>query len=292
MRRLPSTPAGHAMRAPHAPADEEQPSAAGPVSTCPLDLEIIIPALNEEGRLAPTVLSLDRRLRQLPLSCALRVVDNGSSDRTLECVDRLAASGIAVTVTGCTRPGKGAAVARGMLTSRARWRGFCDADLATSADALDNALTLLRQGFDVVIGSRRCPGAHLRTRQPALRRLGGAGFRMLSRPLAGPVADTQCGFKFFTAGAADFLFRDLVTTGFAFDVELVARARAARMRITEFPVTWDDKDGSTFRPLRHTRHTAAELWRLYGTFRRLCEAGSGSGSRPPCVDDDALVRTP
>ncbi|MEV0253968.1 glycosyltransferase [Streptomyces sp. NPDC050732] len=250
-----------------------------------LDLEIIIPARNEEERLGPTVQSLSRHMRNLPLTWALRVVDNGSSDRTLECVDRLASSGIAVTATGCSRPGKGAAVARGMLTSRATWRGFCDADLATSADALDDAVTLLRQGFDVAVGSRRCPGAHVRTRQPVLRRLGGAGFRLLSRPLAGPVADTQCGFKFFTADAARFLFRDLTAPGFVFDLELVARARASGMRIAEFPVTWDDRSGSTFRPVRHLWQTAAELRRVYETVRGLRK--DGAGARRPLPSGDS-----
>ncbi|MBZ6476270.1 glycosyltransferase, partial [Streptomyces griseocarneus] len=156
----------------------EHPRTAAPPTASACDLELVIPAYNEEQRLAPTVLALADHLRGKPLTASLRVVDNGSSDRTAECVDRLAASGIPVTVTGCSRRGKGAAVSRGMVTTRARWVGFCDADLATPAAAVDDALTLLRDGWQVVIGSRRCAGARMPVRQPALRRLGGVGFRL------------------------------------------------------------------------------------------------------------------
>ncbi|MFC5147651.1 glycosyltransferase [Streptomyces aureoversilis] len=239
-----------------------------PVATA-CDLELVIPAYNEEQRLAPTVLALAEHLRGMPLTAALRVVDNGSSDRTAECVDRLAASGIPVTVTGCSRRGKGAAVARGMVGTRARWVGFCDADLATPATAVDDAVALLRDGWQVVIGSRRCTGARIPVRQPALRRLGGAGFRLATRRFSGPVKDTQCGFKFFEAGAARRVFADVTTTGFAFDLEVIARARALGLSLTEFPVVWSDQEGSSFRPFADGRRVAGELWRLHRTMHRL-----------------------
>jgi len=82
----------------------------------PRDLEILIPAYNEERRLADTLAALAGHLRRRGIDGSLRVIDNGSSDRTTEVVDRATAAGIAVTVTGCSRRGKGAAVARGMLT--------------------------------------------------------------------------------------------------------------------------------------------------------------------------------
>jgi glycosyltransferase involved in cell wall biosynthesis len=242
------------------------PPAAGHT---PADLEVVIPAYNEERRLSRTLVALAEHLRRMPLRTALRVIDNGSSDRTAECADQLAASGIPVTVTGCSRKGKGAAVARGMVTSRARWVGFCDADLATPAAAIDDALALLRDGRHVVIGSRRCAGAELAIRQPLLRRVGGAGFRMVTRRFSGPVADTQCGFKFFEAAAARRIFSHITTAGFAFDLEVIARARALGLSLEEFPVAWSDQEGSSFRPLTDGLRVAGELWRLHRSVSRL-----------------------
>jgi glycosyltransferase involved in cell wall biosynthesis len=227
------------------------------------DLEILIPAYNEERRLSDTLQALARHLYERRIDGVLRVVDNGSSDRTTEIVDRAAAAGVPVTVTGCSRRGKGAAVARGMMTSNARWVGFCDADLATPAEAIDDALDQLRAGHQVVIGSRRCAGAKLELRQPLVRRVGGAGFRMLTRRYSGPVADTQCGFKFFEVRAARAVFAEIRLSGFAFDLEVVARARALGLGVVEIPVAWTDQEGSTFRPVADGRKVLRELWRLH-----------------------------
>ena len=65
------------------------------------------------------------------------------------------------------------------------------------------------------------------------------------------VADSQCGFKAFTAPAATRLFEALSTRGFGFDVELLLLARAARCRIVEVPVNWADQAGSKVGVLRH-----------------------------------------
>lgn len=238
-----------------------------------LDLEIIVPAYNEEERLPATLTELDAHLRGLPLRTSLRVLDNGSSDRTVECVDRLAAQagshGPSIRVTGCARRGKGAAVSRGMTTTRARWAGFCDADLATPAAAVDDALRLLRGGWQVVVGSRYCPGGLMTSRQTPLRRIGGAGFRLLTRHLAGPLRDTQCGFKFFDVAAARPVFEAVTTAGFVFDVEVLSRAREQGLRVVEMPVVWSDRAGSSFRPFVHVPQVAADLVRLH---RRSCRA--------------------
>ena len=79
--------------------------------------------------------------RAQPYSAALVVVDNGSVDL----VTRLRArSGrVPVHVIGCAQHGKGAAVRRGILTSRARFIGYMDADLATPIESLDRTIPLL-----------------------------------------------------------------------------------------------------------------------------------------------------
>jgi dolichyl-phosphate beta-glucosyltransferase len=65
------------------------------------------------------------------------------------------------------------------------------------------------------------------------------------------VADSQCGFKLFTAAAAETLFSALQTRGFAFDVEVLLRAQALGYRIVEVPVNWTDQAGSKVGVLSH-----------------------------------------
>lgn len=216
----------------------------------PCDLEVVVPAFNEELRIGATLDALLTYLSGQPLTSSVVVVDNGSVDRTAEVVDRVAAAAglkVPVTLIGCSARGKGAAVRRGVLTSPARWVGFCDADLATPVATLDRVIPLLRGGSPVVIGSRRCQGASFVSSQPPLRRAGGWTFRRLTRHLTDGLSDTQCGFKFFSAEAARMLFASSRVDGFAFDLELMATARAQGLSVVEVPVSWTAASGSTFR---------------------------------------------
>lgn len=237
--------------------------------TSPPDIEIIVPAYNEERRIGPTLLALVAQLQSMLLVGTVGVVDNGSSDRTADVVDSVIelVGPDRVTLTACARKGKGNAVARGILASRARWIGFCDADLATPASALDDAVAYLREGWPVVIGSRRAEGAELRVEQPVVRRAGTKAFQLVTRQFAGDVLDTQCGFKFFQRDAAQQIFADTSIGGFAFDLEVLARANALGFAVKEFPVQWSDRPGSTLRPIRDGLDAAMDIWELRRTMR-------------------------
>ncbi|MCU1492133.1 MAG: family 2 glycosyl transferase [Acidimicrobiaceae bacterium] len=234
-----------------------------------IDLEIVVPAFNEQERIGPTLLALVEQVRSMSLSAVVRVIDNGSSDRTAEVVDRVIemVGPDRLVITGCSSKGKGNAVARGVLLSDARWVGFCDADLATPASALDDAVGYLKQGWPVVVGSRRCAGANLREAQPFIRKTGAKAFQLVTRDLAGGIHDTQCGFKFFQRKAAQQLFSGAAISGFAFDIELLVRAHALHLPVREFPVDWSDRPGSTFRPIHDGLEAALDLWYLWKVAR-------------------------
>lgn len=233
------------------------------------DLELIVPALNEQERIHDTLVALVAQLRTMPLSARVRVIDNGSSDRTADLVDVVSRdhAGVVVTVEGCSKRGKGAAVARGMVTSSARVVGFCDADLATPAEAIVEAVRHVDEGWPIVIGSRKAAGAVYLEEQSRLRRLGSSGFHYLTSSLAGDIRDTQCGFKFFRGDLARQLFEGLQFGGFAFDVEILARARARSIPVKEMPVQWTSQPGSTFHPVIHGAEVARDLLRLRKAWR-------------------------
>jgi glycosyltransferase involved in cell wall biosynthesis len=213
-------------------------------------LEVIIPAYNESDRLRQTIAAAAAYLAAQPYSAALVVVDNGSVDTTADiaAVGRLGP--VPVHLIGCSRPGKGAAIQRGVLTSEARFVGFVDADLATPMETLDRVVPLLEGGTSVVVGSRRCAGASYEVEQTPVRRLGSWVFHQLAQMVVPGVDDTQCGFKFFRGPAAKKIFDSCTVNGFAFDVELLALARRLGYDVVEVPVAWSDRDGSTFSALR------------------------------------------
>jgi len=215
------------------------------------DLEVAIPAFNEAARLPRTLKRTVEFLREQPWSSRVVVVDNGSWDETAEVTRAITRSGdprVPVDLVGCARPGKGAAVRRALLSSRSRFVGFFDADLATPVETLAVAIAHLENGAAAVIGSRHTAGSSFVESQPAGRRLGGAAFRLIARTVIKGVQDTQCGFKFFERHAVTHALAACRTTGFAFDVELLRQVQRNGAEIVEVPVAWSHAGASSFRP--------------------------------------------
>ena len=228
--------------------------------TC--DLEILIPSLNEAGRLPGT---LDRTVEYLAAqrySSSVVVIDNGSIDQTVNLVAQMRSGRVPVSVIGCARPGKGAAVRRGIQTSRARFVGYMDADLATPIETLDTVVPLLTSGSQAVVGSRRIDGAAFAQRQPLLRLVGGLAFRVVASRVLRGIADTQCGFKFFSGDLARAVASRLSIDGFAFDVELLSAVVQRGATVTEVPVVWTDRKGSSLRPGTDGARAIADVFRL------------------------------
>jgi dolichyl-phosphate beta-glucosyltransferase len=242
----------------------------------PVQLEIVVPAYNEARRLPLGLSLLLDKLRKLPVSAAVVVVDNASTDATPEIV-RGWTGAAPVRLLHCAQRGKGAAVRTGLLATRAPYVGFCDADMATDLAALDVALRLLAAGHPVVVGSRRHPGSVVQEYGRPLRRLGAVAFNLLARDLAGGAADTQCGFKFFAGPLARAAAAELRTTGFAFDVELLMHCVRRGGIVTELPVVWRDMPGTTFSIRRHAPHCLRDLARIRAS---ACHPGTGPTAAP------------
>lgn len=224
-----------------------------------IELDLVIPALNEEQRIGTTIAALSQQAADSELPLRILVVDNGSVDATAETALRSVHPSVPVEVISCRTRGKGAAVRAGILRASAPYVGYCDADLSTPASAVDMGMVLLRSGWEVVIGSRRCTGAGYVIPQGGMRRLGSFAFRKVAGNLSGPITDTQCGFKLFHTPVARHLFTSTSLTGFAFDVEVLALARRSELRMIELPIRWKDDPHSTFRPLHDGLNSFKEL---------------------------------
>jgi dolichyl-phosphate beta-glucosyltransferase len=222
-------------------------------------LEIIVPARNEQARLSAGLDRLCAKAAEFPPGVEILVVDSASTDRTAQIVRDWPAGPVPVRLISCARPGKGAAVRAGLLASQAPYVGFCDADMAADLSALDVAVGCLSAGRQVVVGSRAHPASVVEARHSAVRKAGAAVFRGAAQLVSPGPQDTQCGFKFFAGAVARRAAADLTATGFAFDVELIARCRQLGADMIEIPVNWRDIPGSTFSIRRHSMTAFAEL---------------------------------
>jgi glycosyltransferase involved in cell wall biosynthesis len=229
----------------------------------PPSIEIVIPARNEAARLPGGLAALCEKVATLPLRTAILVVDSASTDATGDVVRGWPDGPVPVGLLRCGQPGKGIAVRAGLLATTAPFVGFCDADMATDLSALDDAVRLLAAGHQVVIGSRALDASVVEVRSSLARRAGAAAFRVMARTVVPGATDTQCGFMFFSGSLARAAARQLHTSGFAFDVELLASCLRLGASVTEIPVRWRDMAGSTFSVRRHSAEAfldIASLW--------------------------------
>lgn len=201
---------------------------------------IVVPVYNESHRLAGALPRFVDFVQQSSVSTELVVVDDGSDDDTAEQAETMVPPHVGC-VLRLPHRGKGSAVKAGMLAARGQRRIFMDVDLATPLEFVAPCLAGIDAGADVVIGSRRVAAALIERHQSPLREMLGRGFSMLSRTISGVrVSDFTCGFKGFTAEAADAIFSRLRLDDWTFDTELLFLATRLGLRIDELPVRWRD----------------------------------------------------
>jgi dolichyl-phosphate beta-glucosyltransferase len=206
----------------------------------PIHLSVVIPAYNEEQRLPRTIEQIERYLHGRGASYEVVLVDDGSRDGTRQVMERAEARYETVRVEAMPHNrGKGRALATGVAVARGEEVLVTDADLSTPIEELEKLEAALRAGAGVAIASRAVKGSKVEISQPFYRVLMGKAFNLLVQVFLLPgIWDTQCGFKLFRADVAHDVFAHLTTDGFAYDPEVLYRAKKKGVRITEVPVVW------------------------------------------------------
>ncbi len=198
-------------------------------------MSIVIPAHNEESRLPRTLGQIFDFLKDQSYSSEVVIVENGSSDRTLELAQEFSLKHPNLIIYQEQQRGKGNAVQQGMLKARGQYRFICDADLSMPIEEIQKFIPPALNDFDVAIGSREAPGA-IRYNEPSYRHLGGRAINLAIRLLILPgLNDTQCGFKCFSAEATEIIFRQQTLTGWSFDIENLYVARRKNYASKKFP---------------------------------------------------------
>jgi glycosyltransferase involved in cell wall biosynthesis len=214
-------------------------------------LAVVVPAYNEEERIAASLESLVEYLSAQPYTYEIVVADDGSSDATASLVAKAAERWPSIRLLSLPHGGKGAAVRSGMLATDAEWRFLCDADLSMPPEQLELFLPGGEPPVEaVVIGSREAPGAR-RIDEPSRRHFVGRAFTLSVRLLAfRGIEDTQCGFKLFRGDVADAIFKRQRLDGFGFDVEVLFMARKMGATIREQAIDWYYREGSSMTLLK------------------------------------------
>jgi len=227
-------------------------------------LSIVVPVYNETSRIASTLSQILTYVAARLESWEVVVVDDGSTDATMELVGEICGQVPAVRLLrNPANCGKGFAVRNGMLQAGGKYLLFTDADLSSPITEAERLLEPLQKGYDVVIGSRALKPEWIHLHQPWIRETAGKAFNFCVRTLTTlPYRDTQCGFKAFRREAAQAIFSRQTIAGFGFDVEVLYLARLLGYRTLEIPVHWSDDRRTKVRPLRDGGRMLGDLLRI------------------------------
>jgi glycosyltransferase involved in cell wall biosynthesis len=214
-------------------------------------LSLIIPAYNEEKRISNTLeryYSFYKSLKnKKKLDFEILVVLNACRDRTLEIVKKNKKNMPELRYLDLERGGKGYAIIQGFkdaLNRKNDFIGFVDADMATLPEHFYFLLKNMKN-YNGAIASRWKKESIIKTRQPFLRIITSRGFNFLVRSiLLLPYKDTQCGAKLFTRNATEILVKEVNSTKWAFDIDILYQLKKHGFRVKEVATVWEEKGGS------------------------------------------------
>lgn len=231
-----------------------------------IDLSIVIPAYNEEGKIISCLEKVTAYCQDALANWKVEVIviNDGSTDRTGKLVrDYAKKKDNLKIVTYEKNRGKGYAVNRGVQEAEGEYILFMDVDLATPIEEFDKFLPKLKTSCDVIIGTRRVKASELEVRQPFYREFMGKVFYYLSLIILHlSVSDVTCGFKLFSQEAAQKIFPKQKLWDWSFDAEILFLTRLHGFEICEVPVRWRDDPDSRVRVVRDALRAVQGLWRI------------------------------
>ncbi len=209
-----------------------------------MNLSIIIPVLNEEGKIGNDLEQLAGFIRDRSIKCEIIVSDDGSNDGTCAIVGDYQKQfpQLIRLLAGSAHHGKGHAVRKGMMASEGKIVMFMDCGGNVPLHFIATGIDLLEEGpYDIAHGSRYLPESYIKNPMNLKRRTLSKLFRYFTRHylrLPENLTDTQCGFKLYRGDIARRLYRDVTLEGFLFDPEVVLLSQKYKYRIGEFPIEW------------------------------------------------------
>jgi glycosyltransferase involved in cell wall biosynthesis len=211
-------------------------------------ISLVIPAYNEEDRIAATLERFSYSLSKVGKPWEIIVVMDGIRDGTEKVVDSFASRGVRKLVFQ-RKLGKGGAVLKGLADAKYHWIGYVDADGAVSSEDTVKMFQHLEK-YECVIASRWVKGSEILRSEPVLNTIAGRFYNFLVRSsLLLRVRDTQCGAKFFRGDIGQNILPAIQVTNRAFELSLLYHISKKGGKILEFPVQWSH-DSRSRMPIR------------------------------------------
>ncbi|MBS7623668.1 glycosyltransferase [Candidatus Bathyarchaeota archaeon] len=198
-------------------------------------ISVVLPTRNE-----PTVQDLIAQLRETMKSVTtdyeILAVDKSDDDTP----SRLRRAG--VDVLAQKSRGLGGAIIEGLRAARGDPILVMDADLSHNPRFIPAFIKKSLEGFDIVVGSRRVGGGGI-VGWGIYRRLVSWIGNVLGRVVAGvDASDLTSGYRLYSRKAVGTLdFDRLRSSGYAFQLEVLAEASERGLRIGSVPIVFTDR---------------------------------------------------
>jgi glycosyltransferase involved in cell wall biosynthesis len=203
---------------------------------------VVIPTYNE----AETITALLEAVRAAAPSADVLVVDDGSPDGTADMATKLGAElGHVEVLRRQAKSGLGSAYRAGFAWGLERgWEAFVeiDADLSHEPEALPSLVEPLREGVDLVVGSRYVPGGSIPNWRWHRRLLSQGGNIYAALLLGLHIRDSTSGFRAYRADALRRIDLQAVRAeGYGFQIEMVYQVIQHGGHVTEVPIRFVDR---------------------------------------------------
>ncbi len=200
-------------------------------------LTVIMPAYNEGMHIHDNLLKASEIISGFVRNYRIIAVDDGSSDNTLsEIISASEADSKISYISYKPNQGKGKAITNGVLYANSDYVAFLDSDLELNPAMLKGFLkTMKEKNADIVIGSKLHKDSKLE--YPLSRRIMSIGYYVVLKIMFRlDIKDTQTGIKLFRTRVIKTLTENMITDGYAYDIEILAKANKAGCRILEMPI--------------------------------------------------------
>jgi glycosyltransferase involved in cell wall biosynthesis len=202
-------------------------------------VEFVLPVYNEAHVLATSVERLMAAAAEWSgFPWRIWIVDNASVDGTSQEGERLAREHERVRFTRLQRKGRGLALRHAWSETDAPLSLYMDIDLSTELEAVLPAVASLREGADLVTGSRLHPES--RVTRSFKREFFARCYNVLVKGVfpSRSFNDAQCGFKGVRVATVRPLLPLVENDNWFFDTELMLLMEYGGLRVHSLPVEW------------------------------------------------------
>lgn len=190
------------------------------------ELSIILPVLNEEDIITSVIKEIRVPLNKAKIDYELILVDNGSTDRSLEVINALSKEDKRIKVVHTSHQGWGRAIILGWNKAEGKYVSHMPSDGQIDPGTLPVLLEALRNNLADIVKVSRV------TRENALRKYNSKSYNFLANLLFGvKTRDTNACPKMFEKKLLNKLA--LKSLDSFIDLELMSKARYLNMRILE-----------------------------------------------------------